>query len=160
MGRKGVAKKNNKKKNDDEYRPTESNSRDEVAEEDPEIQQLLEKIEKLNDAEEGAGKAKPAKKRARKSAEPVEPVEPVERNPFPKLPKGRRKASPAKEPNAAPIPWEPAETAVLTLMITGIVPVVKLPAEARVTSQYKGMILFLFFFLPSFFPQFNFNSDV
>lgn len=126
-------KKNTKKNQDDEYHN--GNSRDSQSE-DPEIQRLLDKIEQLNEAEEAAGKPK-SNKRARKNSisEPANEVQlPVAAS---------KKASQSKEDEpVGPLAWQPAETALLTALVTGLVPVVKLPAESRVTNQYKSMQLF------------------
>ena len=138
-GRKPVAKRSAKKK-DDAFIPSDNSDRDSQSD-DPEIQKLLEKIEKINEAEEGA---KPQKKRARK--EPAKPASVQDPVPFPnaspavKPARGRKKASPVPEEPSGPIVWQPAETALLTALITGIVPVVKLPTETRVTNQYKGIL--------------------
>lgn len=139
-GRKTRSKKKNQ---DDEYIGEKSQD---SQSEDPEIQKLLDKIEQLNEAEEAAGKPKP-NKRARKNsiAEPAKEVQvPV---PVP-VAKGRKKKVDKEDP-PVPLAWQPAETALLTTLITGVVPVVKLPAD-RVTNQYKSMI----FFKDSFFLVF------
>ena len=132
-------KRSCRKKKDDDFLP-EDNSRDDSQSEDPEIQKILEKIEKINDAEEQG--AKPSKKRARKSAEPNAPEPAPSKDapvPAPKTKGKKPKANSNDKESAVHVPWEPAETALLTLLITGQVPVVKLPADVRVTNQYKGM---------------------
>ena len=137
MGGTGKKRAGRAKKKDDDFRPGQDNSRDESQSEDPEIQQLMDKIEKLNEAEENAGKSL---KRTRKSVEPTTP-EPAKVVSSAKT-TGRKKKAAPKEPSeaAGPIPWEPAETALLTMLIAGQVPVVKLPTDSRVTNQYKGML--------------------
>ena len=77
-----------------------------------------------------------------KSAEPNAPEPaPSKDAPVPaQKTKGKKpKANSNDKESAVHVPWEPAETALLTLLITGQVPVVKLPADVRVTNQYKGM---------------------
>lgn len=132
-------KKNTKKNQDDEYHN--GNSRDSQSE-DPEIQRLLDKIEQLNEAEEAAGKPK-SNKRARKNSisEPANEVQlPVAASKS--SPKGKKASQSKEDEPVGPLAWQPAETALLTALVTGLVPVVKLPAESRVTNQYKSMQLF------------------
>lgn len=132
----------------------ERNSR---SDEDPELQQLLEKIERLNEEEE-AGKPLASKKRARKSSEPASP--PKEPAPPAKEPASLPKKSAAKLPakgrgkksmdveaplGGGPLAWQPAETALLTALVTGLVPVVRLPSDTRVITSTRVCNLHLSF---------------
>jgi hypothetical protein len=139
-------KRGGRKKKDADFLVEDHNSRSDESD-DPEIKKLLEKIEKINEEEEQVGKK--SSKRPRKASNP-EPanesaakesvVPPAKESVAKSSPKGRKKLL-AKEVElpTGPLAWQPSETALLTALITGVVPVVKLPNDARVTNQYKSM---------------------
>lgn len=112
-------------------------------ENDPELEKVLAKIQKLNDLEEAGTNPK-----KRKKAEPPPPQPAPPPQALPQAPplKAARKSRGGKAV-LDPLPgqaWHPAEAALLLILITGQVPVVKLPSEGRITNQYKSVFYYYF----------------